>query len=39
MRFTKTIASASVAAVLGFGGISVAGAASTESSTPSSNPA
>jgi hypothetical protein len=36
MRFTKTIASASVAAVLGLGGISVAGAASTASSTPAS---
>jgi len=38
MRFTKTIASASVAAVLGLGGVSVAGAASTGSSTPSSTP-
>jgi hypothetical protein len=37
MRFTKTIASASVAAVLGLGGISVAGAASTSSSTPASS--
>jgi transposase-like protein len=36
MRFTKTIASASVAAVLGLAGVSVAGAASTttSSSTP-----
>ncbi|HEY5172939.1 MAG TPA: hypothetical protein VIK54_14530 [Acidimicrobiia bacterium] len=33
MRFTKTIASASVAAVLGLGGVSVAGAASTPSSS------
>ena len=35
MRFTKTIASASVAAVLGLAGVSVAGAASTTGSTPS----
>jgi hypothetical protein len=34
MRFTKTIASASVAAVLGLTGVSVAGAASTSTSTP-----
>jgi hypothetical protein len=33
MRFTKTIASASVAAVLGLGGVSVAGAVSTPSSS------
>lgn len=32
MRFTKTIASASVAAVLGLGGVSVAGAVSTSGS-------
>ena len=35
MRFTKTIASASVAAVLGLGGISVAGATSSGSAKPS----
>jgi ribosomal protein S20 len=42
MRFTKTIASASVAAVLGLAGVSVAGAASTsgapEPSTASTAP-
>jgi transposase-like protein len=38
MRFTKTIASASVAAVLGLAGVSVAGAASTSGST-AANPA
>jgi hypothetical protein len=37
MRFTKTIASASVAAVLGLAGVSVAGA--TSSSGPSQHPA
>ena len=36
MRFTKTIASASVAAVLGLAGVSVAGAASTSSTEGSS---
>ncbi len=35
MRFTTIIASASVAAVLGLAGVSVAGAASTSGSTPS----
>ncbi len=39
MRFTKTIASASVAAVLGVGGVSVAGAASsTGSPQPTTSP-
>ena len=38
MRFTKTIATASVAAVLGIGGVSVAGATSTTGSPSSSTP-
>ncbi|HEV7526628.1 MAG TPA: hypothetical protein VGP92_16795 [Acidimicrobiia bacterium] len=36
MRFTKTIATASVAAVLGLAGVSVAGATSTSTSTSGS---
>ena len=38
MRFTKTIASASVAAVLGLAGVSVAGASSNAGSAPAAAP-
>ncbi len=39
MRFTKTIATASVAAVMGLTGVSVAGAASTSTSSPEASTA